>query len=116
VFAALALFMSMWSFMITKSLTLVVDALIGEMRRVSGSVVVGGSVSYCPQRAWIQNATVRDNILFGSPFDQERYERVIHACALEHDLALLPCRCCMPRLVVVVVVVMGMVVWEQMAT
>jgi ATP-binding cassette, subfamily C (CFTR/MRP), member 1 len=46
------------------------EALIGEMRCVSGSVVFGGSVSYCPQKAWIQNVTVRDNILFGSPLTE----------------------------------------------
>ena len=41
------------------------------------------------QTAWIQNATLRDNILFGSPFNQQRYDEVIEACALTQDLQIL---------------------------
>ena len=43
-----------------------------------------------PQQAWIQNATVRDNILFGKEFDQMRYDRTIEVCALKTDLEILP--------------------------
>lgn len=60
------------------------------MRRTSGSVQFGGSVAYCPQTAWIQNATVRENICFGRPFDEERYWRAIRDSCLERDLELLP--------------------------
>ena len=42
------------------------------------------------QQAWIQNATVRDNILFGKPFNEERYNRILDACALRPDLQILP--------------------------
>lgn len=42
------------------------------------------------QQAWIQNATLRDNILFGKPFDEERYNRILDACALRPDLQILP--------------------------
>ncbi|KAF8899910.1 ABC protein [Gymnopilus junonius] len=63
--------------------------LVGEMRRVSGTVSFGGRVAYCPQTAWIQNATVRDNIAFGQPYDEERYWRVIEQASLVHDLELL---------------------------
>jgi ABC-type multidrug transport system fused ATPase/permease subunit len=48
-------------------------ALLGEVRRLSGTVTLSGSVAYCGQRAWIQNATLRDNILFGLPYDAVRY-------------------------------------------
>ena len=48
-----------------------------------------GSVAYCAQQPWIQNATLRDNVLFGRPFDQEFYARVLSACALDTDLAIL---------------------------
>lgn len=41
------------------------------------------------QQAWIQNATVRDNILFGTEVDQNKYQQVIEACALEPDLEIL---------------------------
>ncbi|KAH7909505.1 ABC protein [Hygrophoropsis aurantiaca] len=66
------------------------QGLIGEMRRVSGSVVMGGRVGYCPQTAWIQNATLRDNIIFGQPFDEDKYWRVIEVACLLPDLQLLP--------------------------
>jgi len=49
-----------------------------------------GSVAYVAQEAWIQNATLRDNILFGKPFDEERYNRILDACALRPDLQILP--------------------------
>lgn len=50
---------------------------------------INGTVAYAAQRAWIQNATLRDNVLFGSPMDPERYARVLSACALTSDLDLL---------------------------
>ncbi|EAT43549.1 AAEL005026-PA [Aedes aegypti] len=65
-------------------------ALLGEMNKVSGSVNVDGSLVYVAQQAWIQNATVRDNVLFGKAFDQQKYDRVIECCALKADLKLLP--------------------------
>lgn len=43
-------------------------------------------VAYAAQESWIQNATIRDNILFGSPFDEVRYRKVIKQCALKKDL------------------------------
>lgn len=47
-------------------------------------------MAYVPQQAWIQNATLKDNILFGSPLDETRYQQVLEACALLPDLQLLP--------------------------
>ena len=49
-----------------------------------------GSVAYVPQQAWIQNATVEGNILFGKTFNAKKYKRVLEACALETDLKILP--------------------------
>lgn len=49
-----------------------------------------GSVAYVPQQAWIQNATLRDNILFGRPFNEQKYYCVMNACALTPDLEVLP--------------------------
>ncbi|KAG9314746.1 P-loop containing nucleoside triphosphate hydrolase protein [Chiua virens] len=46
-------------------------------------------VAYVPQESWILNQTIRDNILFGSDFDQRRYTEVLFQCALETDVALL---------------------------
>ena len=45
-----------------------------------------------PQQAWIQNATLRDNILFGVPLNATKYERIVEACALESDLDILPAK------------------------
>jgi ABC-type multidrug transport system fused ATPase/permease subunit len=46
-------------------------------------------VAYCDQTAWVLNDTIRNNILFGTPMDEERYKKVLYQCALEPDLALL---------------------------
>lgn len=66
-------------------------SLLGEMNRISGKVNISGDlrIAYVSQQAWIQNATVRDNILFGSPYDEDKYNRVIEACALKQDLEML---------------------------
>ncbi|KAL3664789.1 hypothetical protein V7S43_009969 [Phytophthora oleae] len=66
------------------------SALLGEMEKRKGTVFVGGSVAYCSQQAWIQNMTVKDNILFGHPFERKKYETVLDACALTSDLRSLP--------------------------
>ncbi|KAJ3504976.1 hypothetical protein NLJ89_g7658 [Agrocybe chaxingu] len=63
--------------------------LLGEMRRVSGNVAFGGRVAYCSQTAWIQNASVQDNILFGQAYNKERYWRVIEQASLLPDLEVL---------------------------
>ncbi|KAI8803437.1 P-loop containing nucleoside triphosphate hydrolase protein [Cladochytrium replicatum] len=78
-----------------------INALVGEMKRVNlpreygpeestNVVEFVGSVALCPQTAWVQSGTVRDNILFGREFDKERYEAVIDACALRADLRMFP--------------------------
>ncbi|KUF88680.1 WW domain-binding protein 4 [Phytophthora nicotianae] len=62
------------------------SALLGEMVKHNGTVFVGGCVAYCSQQPWIQNMTVRDNILFGLLYDRKKYEKVLDACALTADL------------------------------
>jgi ABC-type multidrug transport system fused ATPase/permease subunit len=54
-------------------------ALAGDMRKTSGEVVLGASRAFCPQYAWIQNSTVRENILFGKEMDKDWYKEVINA-------------------------------------
>ncbi|KAK4055619.1 hypothetical protein OIV83_000165 [Microbotryomycetes sp. JL201] len=66
------------------------QALIGEMKRLRGTVTFGGSIAYAPQQAWMQSATLRDNILFGQPYDEVKYEKVVHDACLEADFAMLP--------------------------
>ncbi|KAL7635871.1 UNVERIFIED_CONTAM: hypothetical protein RMT77_013688 [Armadillidium vulgare] len=66
------------------------SAILGEMEKISGKVSVKGSVAYVPQQAWIQNATLEDNILFGKNKEAPFYEKVIDACALRSDFDILP--------------------------
>ncbi|ORY45580.1 hypothetical protein BCR33DRAFT_659120 [Rhizoclosmatium globosum] len=66
-----------------------ISSLLGDMHKVSGEVRVSGSVAYVSQQAWIENATIRDNILFGSEYNEKKYQAVIDACALRRDLTLL---------------------------
>lgn len=49
-----------------------------------------GSVAYVPQQAWIQNVSLRENILFGRQLQERYYKAVIEACALLPDLEILP--------------------------
>jgi len=65
------------------------SALLEEMHRIEGENYIKGSIAYVPQQAWIQNATVRSNILFGKDFQHEKYSKVIRSCALEPDMVLL---------------------------
>ncbi|XP_041086709.1 multidrug resistance-associated protein 1-like isoform X3 [Polyodon spathula] len=66
------------------------SALLGEMEKKNGRVSLQGSVAYVPQQAWIQNATLRENIVFGRERKESWYQRVVEACALLPDLEILP--------------------------
>lgn len=70
--------------------TFVSGGILGESQQFGGTSSVFGSISYVSQSAWIQNATLRDNIVFGSAFDQKRYDEVVYACSLTSDIKLLP--------------------------
>jgi ABC-type multidrug transport system fused ATPase/permease subunit len=83
-------------------------ALLGEMTLLTGKVYLPSalpgskgrehrkllhpetglteSVAYCAQQAWLLNANIKDNIVFDSPWDSQRYKDVIVACSLERDL------------------------------
>ncbi|KAF9995125.1 Multidrug resistance-associated protein 1 [Entomortierella chlamydospora] len=66
------------------------SAMISDMYKIQGKVQISGTVAYVPQQAWIINKTLRDNIVFGKEYDEARYKRVVFACGLEPDLAMLP--------------------------
>jgi hypothetical protein len=68
----------------------VLQAILSKMQTAKGSVQVGGSIAYVPQTPWVQNLNLKDNILFGLEYDEEKYKAVIHAAALELDLQILP--------------------------
>lgn len=59
--------------------TSLLAALAGDMRQTGGEVILGASRAFCPQYAWIQNATVQENILFGKEMDREWYSEVVKA-------------------------------------
>lgn len=70
-----------------------INALLGEVRQLSGTTSVNGQLAYFSQSPFIMNASVRDNILFGhidEHFNRALYERALDCCALRHDLELLP--------------------------
>nr|XP_006820254.1 PREDICTED: ATP-binding cassette sub-family C member 9-like [Saccoglossus kowalevskii] len=70
-----------------------VSAILGEMNTISGSVTFNGRdnrIAYVAQKAWLQNASLRDNILFGETYVRERYNTVLQVCALNADLRSLP--------------------------
>lgn len=65
-------------------------ALLGELScKAGGSVSVSGSVAYVAQQAWILNDSLRRNVLFGRPYDAERYQRAVTVCQLQPDIDLL---------------------------
>ncbi|KAG2023135.1 ATP-binding cassette transporter [Coprinopsis cinerea AmutBmut pab1-1] len=69
-------------------------ALLGEMHFVPMapdswfSLPRSGGIAYAAQESWVQNETIRENILFGAPYDEERYNKVIYQCSLARDLSL----------------------------
>lgn len=64
----------------------VLGELVGRQRVLLGS----SRIALCPQQPWIQNATVRANILLGQPWNPDRYEAVLEQCALKPDLSAFP--------------------------
>ncbi|KAJ4210663.1 hypothetical protein NW759_013205 [Fusarium solani] len=82
--------------------TLLLSSVLGEAELLKGTIhvpkaqyaypdkwIIPGSVAYVSQTAWLENDSLRNNILFGLPFEKSRYDAVIKVCALEADLAVL---------------------------
>ncbi|CAG9825034.1 unnamed protein product [Phaedon cochleariae] len=70
--------------------TTLLHVILKEIIPVSGSVHVAGTISYASQEPWLFGASVRQNILFGQEYDQEKYEEVVRVCALERDFTIFP--------------------------
>ncbi|XP_072451109.1 ATP-binding cassette sub-family C member 5-like isoform X2 [Chiloscyllium punctatum] len=68
-----------------------ISAVLGQLILLEGTVAVRGTFAYVAQQAWLLNATLRDNILFGKKYEEERYNNVLEACCLYPDLEALPC-------------------------
>ncbi|PSN51489.1 Multidrug resistance-associated protein 5 [Blattella germanica] len=65
------------------------SAIMGDMIKTAGHMRVMGSMAIVSQQAWIFNETVRENILFGLPYDESKYQSVIECCSLQRDFELL---------------------------
>ncbi|KAJ0255573.1 ABC transporter C family member 9 [Hirschfeldia incana] len=64
------------------------SSILGEIQKLRGTVRVSGKQAYVPQSPWILTGTIRDNILFGSIYESEKYEKTVKACALIKDFEL----------------------------
>lgn len=65
-------------------------AILGEISKTRGKIEVYGRIAYVQQSAWIPTGTIRENILFGSPMDTQRYKETIEKCSLVKDLNSMP--------------------------
>ena len=91
--------------------SLLLAAILGEVDKISGTIkvpkapslqdrfdhkatrgnwIIDSAIAFVAQIPWIENASIKDNILFGLPFDTGRYKTVLSVCALEKDLEMLP--------------------------
>ncbi|CAF3836416.1 unnamed protein product, partial [Rotaria magnacalcarata] len=70
--------------------TALLNGILGELNKINGSINVHNAVengfAFVSQESWIQQMSFRDNILFGKPYNEQLYKRVIDACALENDI------------------------------
>ena len=66
------------------------SAIAGEISNVGGTIDYQGSVIYLPQTTWVFSGTIKENILFGQPNEESKYERIIDVCALKEDFQRLP--------------------------
>ncbi|KAL3231715.1 hypothetical protein RNJ44_00250 [Nakaseomyces bracarensis] len=74
-----------------KSILGQLPCISGDQGYISPSFQINAtSIAYCPQEAWIMNATVKENILFGHKYDEDFYNATVKACQLEPDIKVLP--------------------------
>ncbi|WWD19199.1 hypothetical protein CI109_103657 [Kwoniella shandongensis] len=73
--------------------TSLLSGLIKEMKQMNGHMIFGGTVSYVPQKAWVQSGSIQDNIAFSSDpedIDHSRLNHIVDACALRTDVEMWP--------------------------
>ncbi|KAK4317272.1 hypothetical protein Pmani_011632 [Petrolisthes manimaculis] len=68
------------------------NAILGELPAKSGSIKLQGKVAYASQEPWVFSGSMRQNILFGQPYHEKKYNEVLRVCALETDLDQFPNR------------------------
>lgn len=64
------------------------SCILGEIQKLAGTVKISGTKAYVPQSPWILTGNIRENILFGNPYDSCKYDRTVKACALVKDFEL----------------------------
>ena len=71
-------------------------AILGELPLTEGSITVKGKIAYASQQAWVYNGSLRQNILFGQDYDEDKFKEVIKACALDKVCNCFPLQafCC----------------------
>lgn len=65
-------------------------SILGEIDKVKGTLHRRGTIGYIPQVSWLRSTTIKENILFETPFDEERYNHILKICELEADLEIFP--------------------------
>ncbi|XP_041813283.1 ATP-binding cassette sub-family C member 12 isoform X2 [Chelmon rostratus] len=70
--------------------TSLISSILEQMHLLQGSITADGTFAYVSQLAWIFHGTVKENILMGEPFDEDKYNRVVDVCSLRPDLTVLP--------------------------
>ncbi|KAJ3006993.1 UNVERIFIED_CONTAM: ATP-binding cassette sub- C member 8 [Siphonaria sp. JEL0065] len=66
------------------------QAILGELELATGEMTVNGSIAYCAQKPWIKSGQIRDNILFGLPFQKDKMNSTLEACSLTADISMMP--------------------------
>ena len=57
-----------------------ISGILGEVNKSEGVCFSNGRIAYCPQIAWLKNSSIKENIVFGSEYDEERYLDVLKRC------------------------------------
>jgi ATP-binding cassette subfamily C (CFTR/MRP) protein 4 len=64
--------------------------VMNELKITSGKALSNGNISYCPQEAWIFIGSIRENILFGASYNEQKYNEIVKLSALSRDIELFP--------------------------
>jgi ABC-type multidrug transport system fused ATPase/permease subunit len=70
--------------------TTLLEVILKELPLIDGDMSVNGTISYAAQQTWVFEGSIKRNIIFTEDYDEERYKKVLHVCALESDLELMP--------------------------
>ncbi|XP_067132222.1 ATP-binding cassette sub-family C member 4-like [Centruroides vittatus] len=65
-------------------------SILDEIPVTSGKVIAKGKIAYASQESWVFNESIRENILFGEKYQEEKYKKVLHITALEKDISFFP--------------------------